>query len=126
MRKGLPHRWRCCHAAPVPTPEKKAGAVMRVTFGNLKGGVGKSTSSVYTALGLAAAGGRVLLVDADGTNRTCLKWSSMAEDWPPSVTVVSWEVPDLDRAGLGGRGRARAPGGRGRHQPDMPQVVVHG
>jgi chromosome partitioning protein len=70
---------------------------MRVTFGNLKGGVGKSTSSVYTALGLAAAGGRVLLVDADGTNRTCLKWSSMAEDWPPSVTVVSWEVPDLVR-----------------------------
>jgi len=29
---------------------------VRVTYGNLKGGVGKSTSSVYTALGLAAAG----------------------------------------------------------------------
>jgi chromosome partitioning protein len=70
---------------------------MRVTFGNLKGGVGKSTSSVYTALGLAANGGRVLLVDADATNRTCLKWSSLAEDWPASVTVVSWEVPDLAR-----------------------------
>ena len=70
---------------------------MRVTYGNLKGGVGKSTSSVYTALGLAAAGSRVLLVDADATNRTCLKWSSLAEDWPPSVTVVSWEVPDLAR-----------------------------
>jgi chromosome partitioning protein len=70
---------------------------MRVTFGNLKGGVGKSTSSVYTALGLAAAGGRVLLVDADQTNRTCLKWSSLAADWPPAITVVSWEVPDLAR-----------------------------
>lgn len=70
---------------------------MRVTFGNLKGGVGKSTSSVYMALGLAAAGGRVLLVDADATNRTCLKWSSLAEDWPAAVTVNSWEVPDLAR-----------------------------
>ena len=70
---------------------------MRVTYGNLKGGVAKSTSSVYTALVLAAQGGRVLLVDADATNRTCLKWSSIAADWPASVTVVSWEVPDLAR-----------------------------
>ncbi len=70
---------------------------MRVTFGNLKGGVGKSTSSVYTALGLAAEGGRVLLVDADATNRTCLKWSTLAADWPAAITVASWEVPDLAR-----------------------------
>ena len=70
---------------------------MKVTYGNLKGGVAKSTSSVYTALGLAAAGGRVLLVDADATNRTCLKWSSLAADWPAAVTVTSWEVPDLAR-----------------------------
>ena len=70
---------------------------MRVTFGNLKGGVAKSTSSVYTALVLAALGGRVLLVDADATNRTCLKWSSLADDWPPGVVVMSWEVPDLAR-----------------------------
>jgi chromosome partitioning protein len=68
-----------------------------VTFGNLKGGVGKSTSSVYTALGLAAGGGRVLLVDADATNRTCLKWSTLAADWPASVVVMSWEVGDLAR-----------------------------
>jgi len=70
---------------------------VRVTFGNLKGGVGKSTSSVYTALGLAAGGDRVLLVDADATNRTCLKWSTMAADWPSRITVVSWEVDDLAR-----------------------------
>lgn len=68
-----------------------------MTFGNLKGGVGKSTSSVFLALALAAEGGRVLLVDADSTNRTCLKWSSLAEDWPAAVTVNSWEVPDLAR-----------------------------
>lgn len=71
---------------------------MRLTIGNLKGGVAKSTSSVYIALALAIGhGDRVLLVDADGTNRTCLKWSSLAEDWPAAVTVVSWEVPDLAR-----------------------------
>lgn len=79
-------RWHEWHAARV-----------RITFGNLKGGVGKSTSSVLTSLVLAAEGGRVLLVDADATNRTCLKWSSLAEDWPSAVTVVSWEVPDLAR-----------------------------
>jgi chromosome partitioning protein len=70
---------------------------MRLTLGNLKGGVAKSTSSVYIALGLAAAGQRVLLVDADATNRTCLKWSALAPDWPAAVVVHSWEVPDLAR-----------------------------
>lgn len=70
---------------------------MRITIGNLKGGVSKSTSSVYVSLVLAAQGGRVLLADADATNRTCLKWSSMAPDWPAAITVVSWEVPDLAR-----------------------------
>jgi chromosome partitioning protein len=70
---------------------------MRVTFGNLKGGVAKTTSSIYVALILAARGERVLLVDADGTNRSCLKWSSLAADWPANVTVVGWEVPDLAR-----------------------------
>jgi len=72
-------------------------ASIKVTFGNLKGGVGKSTSSVYTALGLARQGARVLLVDADATNQTCLKWSTLAADWPASVTVAGWEVPDLAR-----------------------------
>ncbi|MGA2830624.1 MAG: AAA family ATPase [Streptosporangiaceae bacterium] len=74
-----------------------SGRPVRVTFGNLKGGVAKSTSSVYVALGLAADGGRVLLVDADATNRTCLKWSTLAASWPAAVTVVSWEVADLAR-----------------------------
>jgi chromosome partitioning protein len=70
---------------------------MQVTFGNLKGGVAKSTSSIDTALTLAAQGGRVLLVDADATNRTCLKWSTLAAEWPASVAVAPWEVADLAR-----------------------------
>jgi chromosome partitioning protein len=86
QQKRLPTSWPGCKAARV-----------RITYGNLKGGVAKSTSSVLTSLVLAAEGGRVLLVDADATNRTALKWSSMAGDWPAPVTVVSWEVPDLAR-----------------------------
>jgi len=70
---------------------------MRVTFGNLKGGVAKSTSSVFLSLSLARTGDRVLLVDADATNRTCLKWSTHAADWPAEITVVGWEVADLAR-----------------------------
>lgn len=69
---------------------------MRVTYGNLKGGVAKSTSSVYSALELAADGSRVLLVDADPVNQTCLKWSA-APDWPRNVVVMPWAVEDLAR-----------------------------
>lgn len=67
---------------------------MKLAVGNLKGGSGKSTTAVHLALGLARTG-RVLVADADGTNRTVLKWSTLAEDWPANVTVVGWEVPDL-------------------------------
>ena len=71
---------------------------MHVTFGNLKGGVAKSLSSVYVALGLARQGRTVLLVDADDTNRTCLKWQALAPDWPPTVHVHGWGIPDLARS----------------------------
>ena len=71
---------------------------MKATFANLKGGVAKSTSSIYVALGQAAKGRTVLLVDADDTNRTCLKWKALAGDWPPTVHVPGWEVPDLARS----------------------------
>src|ERR1017187_4291994 len=82
-----------CHAAlfgSVP--------VMKLTFANLKGGVAKSTSSIYVAPALARRGDTVLLVAADDTNRTCLKWKALAGDWPPTVHVPGWEVPDLARS----------------------------
>lgn len=69
---------------------------MRVTLGGLKGGIAKSTSAIYIALGLAAQGERVLLVDADPQAATVLDWSTAAGDaWPERVVVVPWPTPDL-------------------------------
>ena len=67
---------------------------MHLVLGNLKGGVGKSTSAVYLACGLARTG-RTLLVDADPQG-SVLAWS---EDAGPSfpVTVIAWPVRDLGR-----------------------------
>lgn len=61
-----------------------------LTVANLKGGVGKTTSSVLLSLGLAETG-RTLLVDADPI-QSALKWAETAEDaWPwDRLTVVSW------------------------------------
>lgn len=67
---------------------------LTLSVGNLKGGVGKSTTSVYLALLLALAGETVLLVDADGTNLTVTKWSQTAALWPSSIRVVAWGARD--------------------------------
>lgn len=74
-----------------PNPQRS------ITFGNLKGGVIKTTLSVHAALYYAAKGWRVLLVDADHANRGCMVWSSGCSDWPSNVVVVPWDGPDLAR-----------------------------
>lgn len=67
---------------------------MRLVVGNMKGGVGKSTSAVYLACGLARSG-RTLLVDADPQG-SVLAWSEEAgPSFPP--TVIAWPVRDLAR-----------------------------
>lgn len=50
---------------------------MRVAFTNRKGGVGKTTSAVFVAAGLAA-GGSTLLVDGDRQG-SALRWADLAE-----------------------------------------------
>lgn len=63
---------------------------MRVVVGTLKGGVGKTTSAVYLGLGLARAGERVLMVNADPQAGSLTDWRATAgEAWPEHVVVVS-------------------------------------
>lgn len=69
---------------------------MKLTIGNLKGGVSKSTMAIYAALYLSRTG-RVLLVDADGTNATAMDWSSNCVGWPENIVVVPWATEDLAR-----------------------------
>ncbi|WP_330351729.1 AAA family ATPase [Streptomyces sp. NBC_00582] len=86
MIDSLPEPLRTAVIACLNTP----GGV-RITNGNAKGGVMKTTLSVYFALILALTGENVVLVDADDTNRTCLKWQAAAgAAWPASVTVVQY------------------------------------
>ncbi|MER0476980.1 AAA family ATPase [Streptomyces sp. Edi2] len=87
----LPEPLRTAVIAALNTPDG-----VKLTMGNAKGGVMKTTLSVYIALILALTGEPVLLVDADDTNRTCLKWQAAAgADWPANITVVGYTGPAM-------------------------------
>ncbi|MFC8946338.1 AAA family ATPase [Streptomyces rochei] len=89
--ESLPEPLRTAVLAALNTPDG-----VKITMGNAKGGVMKTTMSVYVALILALTGEPVLLVDADDTNKTCLKWQAAAgDDWPPLVTVVGYSGPAM-------------------------------
>jgi chromosome partitioning protein len=65
---------------------------VRLTCGNLKGGVGKTTSAAFLACGLARSGS-VLLVDADPYG-SLHEWGQ-ADGFP--AEVIAWPVKDLAR-----------------------------
>lgn len=60
----------------------------------LKGGVGKTTTSMATALTLASDGASVLLVDADEDQQSATAWRDLAVDagekWPATLDVRAW------------------------------------
>lgn len=68
---------------------------MRLAIGNLKGGVGKTTTAMYIAHGLARAhpDQRVLVVDAAPTQQSAYRWSELAAELP--LVVIPWSGADL-------------------------------
>ncbi len=69
---------------------------MRICVGNLKGGAGKTTTSVRLALGLSRSG-PTLLVDCDPEQAQSFEWSERAGDaWPhDKLTVIPVATRDL-------------------------------
>ena len=73
---------------------------MIISFLNQKGGVGKTTLAIHTAVGVALAGHKVVLVDAD-PQASALDWLASREAEPlfPVVgmprPVLHRQVPDL-------------------------------
>lgn len=67
---------------------------MRLAVLNLKGGTGKTTSSVFLAAALRRLGERPLLVDADPQG-SALAWSALVEDWP--IATIGLPQPVLHR-----------------------------
>jgi chromosome partitioning protein len=72
---------------------------MRIAVANLKGGVGKTVTSVYLATGLHRLG-RTLLVDAD-PQQSALLWSEQDPIWPFQVISKPSRYLHRDVAELG-------------------------
>lgn len=70
-----------------------------IVCGNVKGGVGKTTTAVQLALHAGGAGNRTLLIDAD-PGRSALSWVTRAgDDWPAyMVPVIAYDRSDLPRS----------------------------
>lgn len=106
---------------------RDSGAALRVTVGNLKGGVAKSTTSIFFAMLLSFLGEDVLLIDADPKNTSCLLWKAGADEageWPANVQVLPWGTPDLAK-------RIRAMEGQFRHLiidtgPQLEDILTSG
>lgn len=76
---------------------------LSVTIGNLKGGVSKTTTTVYLALMLGLKGDSVLVVDCDAVNKSSLFWCAATAEWPSNVKVVAWAGEDRQGVHITGR-----------------------
>ena len=67
-----------------------------IAVANSKGGVGKSTLCLLIASELAQNGAKVLIIDADQKQQSCLQWVNRCQragTLPPSLTVVPANTP---------------------------------
>jgi chromosome partitioning protein len=67
---------------------------VRIAVANLKGGTGKTTTSVFLATGLHRRGERTLLVDADPQG-SALSWSAKVDGW--TTPTIGMPKPILHR-----------------------------
>ena len=69
-----------------------------ITFANEKGGTGKSTTAVHTAIALAASGHRVGAIDLDSRQRTMTRYlenrDATARRLDKALMAVRYEVVD--------------------------------
>src|SRR5690606_13014054 len=70
----------------------------RILISTLKGGPGKTTTTLLLALGWARRGRRVVTVDADTRSQSLTAWCRRAEQAGQTVpvTVVTWRGRDQD------------------------------
>src|SRR5690606_4790754 len=96
MRPNL-HSFRPPGAVPVAFRPRAIGAiefcrtqgVIVLTVANSKGGCGKSTLTLNTAIGYARQRRKVLIVDADGEQGTLRKWPRPIDIGNPTVIACS-------------------------------------
>jgi cellulose biosynthesis protein BcsQ len=68
-----------------------------ISIANNKGGVGKTTTALHLAAGLAQRGQAVLVVDADASNSSSLCWSRAKEGGEAPFQVIGMSQPVIHK-----------------------------